>query len=162
MLKSNDFGHDIEDERSERSDLMSENIDAKAADLGIITPNSLLTWAQGVGPNWASARSSASTELGQIDEAYQEYHLKYSECREKYVVYKELLLAIINDLQADDEIIEEYQIKGRTPRNREGLNAAIVDWRKTHDRLTALADGRVVPEAYIVDMETLAGEYDAL
>ena len=162
MLKNNDFGHDTDDLRSERADLMSENIDAKAADLGLVAPNPLLLWGQNVGPNWADARSTAATENGQIDEAYQEYHLKFTECREKYVMYKELLLAIIYDIQANDEIIEEYGIKGRTARSREDLNSGIADWRKTHDRLTALGDPRGVPEAYVAELETLSGEYDAL
>ena len=40
MLKNNDFGHDTQDVRSERADLMTENIDALAGDLGLIAPSS--------------------------------------------------------------------------------------------------------------------------
>jgi len=160
MLKNNNFIMDVEDVRSERANLMSENIDSMAATVGVA--GALLTWAQNVDANWKAARITADTEGAQPDEAFQEYHIKFSQCRERYIIYKELLLAIIYDLQPSDELIEEYNIKGRTPRNRERLTVAVGDWRNTHDRLDALGDDRVVPEAYVVEMETLAAEFDVL
>ena len=162
MLRNNNFARDTQDVRSERADLMTENIDALAGDLGLIAPSDLLTWARNVGPNWANARSTASTENAQDDEAFQEYHIQFQKARGIYQEYKELLLAIISDLQQDDEIVEEYGIKGRTPRTRESLNAAIQDWRKTHDLLVAAGDSRVVPEAYVAEIESEAAAYDDL
>ena len=38
MLKGNDFGNDVEDVRSERANLMSENIDSMAATIGVAGP----------------------------------------------------------------------------------------------------------------------------
>ncbi len=160
MLKNNDFGNDTDDQRTDRADLMSENIDDLAPVIGV--EGSLLDWAQNVSSNWASARVTADTEGGQDDVAYQLYHEKFDEATKTYAENKELLIAIIGDLKKNDEIVEEYQIKGRIPITRGGLKTAIEDWKKTHDALTAAGDARVIPDPLVTEMVILKDEFDNL
>jgi len=49
MLKNNDFGNDKDDDRTDRADLMSENIDSLAVTIGVAS--ALLTWGQNVSTN---------------------------------------------------------------------------------------------------------------
>ena len=160
MLKNNDFGNDKDDDRTDRADLMSENIDGLAVTIGVT--GALLTWGQNVSANWSAARVAADTEGGQDDVAYQLYHEKFDEAKKAYAENKELLIAIIGDLKANDEIVEEYQIKGRIPITRGGLKTAIEDWKKTHDELTLAGDLRVIPDPLVTEMVGLKDEFDAL
>ena len=59
MLKNNNFTKDNDLDRLERLLALSANIDTYAAELGLVAPNPLLTWAQGAGAAWEAAVATA-------------------------------------------------------------------------------------------------------
>lgn len=160
MIRNNGFSQDSEDVRSDRLELMSQNIDSLAPVIGLSGTN--LDWARNSSTNWAEVRATCSASLGQLDEAYQEYHKKFDVAVEKYSQNKRLLLAIIEDIEKNDKIINEYNIVGPVPHSRAGLSAAIDDWKRTHDRLRSIGDERVIPDHLVTEMVTLKNEYTAL
>jgi len=160
QLTNNQFSSDSDDVRQARLDLLSANIDTHAVDIAVA--GELLSWAQNTYGEFVDARSSADKEAGDTDEAYQEFHIKYNAAREYYVDAKDLLKAVLMTYQDDDDAMEKYGIKGRTPRTEESLLSAIQQWRKTHDEFVAEADPRVIAESIVAKMESDADEFDNL
>jgi hypothetical protein len=155
--RNNDFGNDSDDVRQARLYLMSENIDTHKTEVGV--GGALLTWAQGAFDNWVELSTTASREAGDIDEAYQEYELKYRIAHEKYVVAKELLLAVLGDYQDNDEAAEQYGVMKDTPRSCDGIYRAIHQFKDQHDIFTTATDPRVIADALVTAMVAAGDEF---
>ena len=153
ILKNNDCGNDNDAARSDRLLLMQTNIDLHSVTLGL-SPL-LVNWARTCNDGWVAVCANAAMENGQTDEAYQEYQKKFNECRDYYQDVKDVLMAIIHDLENPDEAEEAYCICGRTPRTRHKLFASIEQWGNQHAVFVGEADLRVVPDALVTNMAAL-------
>jgi len=160
VLKNNNYIDDDDATRGDRLLLMQTNIDLHAVELSI--PVVLVNWAHTCSDGWVDVCAGAEMESGQRDEAYQEYQKKFRECRAYYQDVKDLLMAIIHDFENPDEAEEAYGIRGRTPRSRHALGAAIEQWADQHAVFSGEGDPRVVPLALITNMSSLATEMNSL
>ncbi|MCK5844814.1 MAG: hypothetical protein KAG97_08915, partial [Victivallales bacterium] len=160
-IKGNDFSHDTDDVRQARLALLSENIDTYAADLGLVAPNPTLTWAQGAFDVFVDYRATAAREDGDIDEATQEYRLKYDAAHNYYVRAKALLKAVLESFQDNDEAAEKYGTMRDTPRNVDALYTKIVQWKDQHDIYMAELDPRVIADSVVTEMMTQGADFYA-
>jgi hypothetical protein len=158
MLKGNSFTQDTEDERSERLDLLSNNIGDYSVALGL-SPAKLL-WAQGASDAWEAARSASTIETGQYEEAFEEFNQAFQIALKYYSDAKELLLSIIWELEKPDDFIVAYGFKD-SPRSLKSLASAITAWHDNHEILKALVppDPRIVNDAIVTE---LVAKRDAL
>jgi len=149
MLKSNNFGRDTDGERLERLLALSLNIDTHAVELGVA--GARLTDCQTAGADWSGVCVVAGVEDGESQEATQTLNTGLSDAHTYYVAAKDVLQPIIDELEPDDEIVEEYAIKGDTPWDFKGLHHKIERWIETDARLKALLppDPRVVNDTII-------------
>ena len=159
VIKGNDFSHDDDDTRQARLALLSENIDTYAGDINVTGVH--LTWAQGAFDVFVDYRATAAREDGDIDEATQEYRIKYDAAHKYYVRAKALLNAILGSYQDNDEAAEKYGTMRDTPRNVDALHAKIVQWKDQHDIYVAEGDPRVVADAIVTEMITQAIDFYA-
>ena len=160
MLRNNKFSHDSDAERWERLDLLATNIDTYAVELAVAGEK--LQWAKGACAAWETARTGAGVELGEKEEAFQEYHQKLDELSKYYTSAKELLLAVIYEYEKPDEIIEEYHIDGESPRDLKRLVAHVDWWNETHERLKAAGDPRIIADSIVAQLVTFRNETKAL
>ncbi len=72
MLRNNRFSGDSDAERWKRLDLLATNIDTYAAELAVAGEK--LQWAKGACTAWESARTEAGVELGEKEEALNDFH----------------------------------------------------------------------------------------
>ena len=152
MLKNNQFTSDNDLDRLERLLALSANIDALAADLGLVAPDDLLTWAQGSGAVWESADASATVEDGQMDEAFETYANKVLEVYGFYTGARELLMSYITQFENPNDLAKAYGFEGDSPRTGKGLVAAISAWEDHHDFM--IAEG-LTPVLNATDMTKL-------
>ncbi len=137
MLYNNQFTADKDDERLERLLALSANIDDHSADLGLIAPDPMLTWAQNAGAEWESAVSSAIIEDGQMDEAFETYANKVSEVYDYYTQARSLLNSYITETENPNDLSKTYGFEGDSPRTGKGLVIAISAWKDQHDHMVA-------------------------
>ncbi|MBI9039369.1 MAG: fibronectin type III domain-containing protein [Bacteroidales bacterium] len=147
LILDNAFTIDSYNRRSDRLSLLRANLGTYAPELGITEET--LSWSATADSNWSGARVSAGVEKGERDVAFETYQNKLNETRSLVIDIKEVLLALIEDTEKGDEIIDEYGIGGQTPRNRGGLKQFIDQIAETSNRLRAAGDSRVLPEALI-------------
>ena len=157
IIKGNDFSHDTDDVRQARLALLSENIDTYAVLVAVA--GALLTWAQGAFDLWVDLCVTASRESGDVDEATQEYRLKYDATREYYVRAKALLNAILESFQDNDEAAEKYGTMRDTPRSVEAVYRKIEQWKDQHDIYTLELDPRVIADSVVTEMMTMAADF---
>lgn len=160
MLKNNKFSADTDAERWERLDLLATNIGTYAAELGVA--GAKLQWAQDACSAWETARTTAGVELGEKEEAFQEFHKKLDELAKYYTSAKELLLAVIYEYEKPDEIVEAYHIEGESPRDLKRLVARVDWWQETHTRLKAAGDPRIVADAIVTQLVQLRNDTKGL
>ena len=65
IIMDNDFTHDTHGRRTVRLLLLSENIEASAAEIAL--PNVLKNWGKDAYDNWMNALSAAGMERGEIE-----------------------------------------------------------------------------------------------
>jgi hypothetical protein len=155
--RTNDLGNESDDQRQARLYLLSGNIDTHKVALGVT--GTLLTWAQGASDNWIALSVAASREAGDVDEAYQEFQLKYRVAQEKYSVVKSLLLAVLDDYQDNDEAAEQYGVMKETPRTIEAVYRGIEQIKAQHDIYTAAVDPRVIADSLVTALMAAANEF---
>jgi len=107
-------------------------------------------------------RVNAGVIRGERDVVFEQYRFKNKECRDRAIAVKKLLLAHITDCGPDDEVIEEYGLKGSMPRSRAGLKNFVDQLKNTSERLRAAGDPRVLEAKIIDDLVVLADEMIAL
>ncbi|MBI9039616.1 MAG: fibronectin type III domain-containing protein [Bacteroidales bacterium] len=156
LILDNAFTNDTYDRRSDRVSLMTNNIESNSVELGI--SETLLSWGTSVDNKWSTARVSAGVERGERDVAFETYLNKFDETKSLLIDIKEVLLALIGDVEEGKEIIDEYGIGGATPRNRSGVKQLIDQIVETSNRLRTAGDSRVLPEVLVTKLAEAGDE----
>jgi len=152
-IRNNSFTRDDGSDRAERLELLSANIDTYSAELGI--DGDLLTWAEGASAVWESCRATADVEHGEMNDAFEDFHLYVKESSDYYATAKSMLINILREYEEPlNDFMERYDLKGQSPRRYKKLVAKIDGWLIEDARLRALVppDGRVVPESVITEL----------
>ena len=160
MLTNNQFSKDTDGDREERCLHMQANIDSYANELGVT--GVLLSWAQVCHDSWRNIWTTADVEYGEMNEAFQEFQLKFAEVLDYYQDTKDLLISLLDQYQKDDDIEIAYGIRNPTPKLRKPLVHAIDDIKQTNDRLVAAGDPRVLPEAVVTNLMALLDEVNTM
>jgi len=160
MLINNKFTKDNDDERLERLESISKNIDNYIIELSI--PDDKRIWAINAGENWHKALIESDMEDAEGRGSYLALRLAEVKAAKFYCKAKALLLSILKNLGDSDELIEEYGLKGKSPRGYKRLIAAIDVWKGTHDRLVSEGDDRVLPDAIVAKLVEHRAELDEL
>jgi len=160
MLIHNKFSKDNDNERFERLSLVANNIDNHKIELGI--PDDKVEWAKNSAALWSDARVVAGVEKAEGHGGYSMLRAAEVKAAKFYCKAKALLKAILKDLGDSEELIEEYNLKGSSPRGYKKLIAAIDVWKGTHDRLVSEGDDRVVPDVVIAKLVEHRARMDEL
>ena len=147
IIMDNAFTLDSHGRRTVRFLLLSENIEANAAEIGL--PDELKNWGISAYDNWMNALSKAGMERGERDMAFETYHALFADAREYYLNTKELLWALIADTENGIEIAEKYGIIGRTSEILGPFLGSIKLFKDASDDLRASGDPRVLAEAIV-------------
>ena len=150
FIKNNRFSDDDDDTRQARLALLSANIDLYAVLIAVA--GDMLAWAQSAFDIWVDLCATAAREDGDIDEATQEYRIKYDDAHDYYIRAKALLKAILESFQDNDEAAEKYGVMRDTPRNVDALYRKIQQWKDQHDIYIAEADPRVIADEIVTEM----------
>jgi len=132
MLKNNNMGHDRDGEHLERVLLLSKNIDTYAAELNVTGDD--LADCRRAGADWTAIVTVAHVESGEAVGATQSLTNTLKNAYSYYVYAREILLATINAEGGDDNLIEEYGIKGTTLWYYDDLYVRISQWLETDRR----------------------------
>lgn len=161
-LKSNDVGHDNEELRGSRLQLIEANLLTYCAELGFSPESPIVLWGKQSYTHWIDVLSTAALEDGQLNEAYQEYHLKFAETRNYFQGAKDLLRSIIEDLQKNDDAMEAYGIMKPSPTKRLELVGTIEQLKKQDAIFKAAGDPRVLPDMIVVNLVALKDQMQVL
>ncbi len=161
-LKSNDVGHDNEELRGSRLQLIEANLLSYYAELGFTAESPIAVWGKQSYTHWIDVLSTAALEDGQLNEAYQEYHLKFAETRNYFQGAKDLLRSIIEDLQKNDDAMEAYGIMKPSPTKRLELVGTIEQLKKQDAIFKAAGDPRVLPDMIVANLVMLKDQMQAL
>ena len=160
MLIHNKFSKDSDDDRLERLLSVSNNIDDFAIEIGLSEDK--IEWAHGAGDAWEDTVAKATVESGQEFGGYSALRAAEVKAVKYYCKAKALLKAILKGLGDSDELIEEYGLKGKSPRGYKKLVSGIDVWKGTHDRLVSEGDDRVLPDAIVAKLVEHRVELDEL
>ena len=148
MLTNNRFTKDSDEDRTERLELIANNIDKYKIILEI--PDDVYEWANNAYDNWYGQLIDADAEKAEGKGSYTALRIAEKKAAKYYCKIKALLKTILTNRGDSEELVEEYGLKGRSPRRYKKLIAAIDVWKGTHDRLVSEGDDRVVP-AHLMD-----------
>jgi hypothetical protein len=159
MLKNNKFSKDGFDERLDRVELISANIDTYSVELGLSAET--IAWAQNAGKTYFDANVETDLATGGMNGGYDVLQRHVGEATKFYCTVKKLLLAIIQHNDAGPEILEAYAFEGNSPRNNKGLVPAIDTWKATHDKLVAEGNPNVVADSLVAKLVGFRDQIDA-
>ena len=161
MIINNSVSADDYTTRAERIQLLSDNIDTFAVEIGV--SGARLTAAQAADSEWEDVCAKCVVESGQKDEAYETFHEAVEEAANYYSTAKGHLLTIIYENGGrPDDFINAYGFNVRSPRRYKKLTGAIEAWKRNHDFLVGEGDPRVVPDAIMNQLIAHKNNIDAL
>ena len=160
MLIHNKFSKDSNNDRFSRLSLIADNIDEFSIELNLSVDK--IEWAHNAATLWMDARSSTNIEIAEGHGGYSMLRDAEMRAAKYYCKAKALLKAILNDCGDSDELIEEYGLKGKSPRGYKKLISGIDVWKGTHDRLVSEGDDRVLPDSIVAKLVEHRVELDEL
>ena len=153
MITNNNFFTDDIKDRSERLSAMQSRIEAVADEIGV--QGDLLDWARNCHDDWEKILGKANFEKGKTGIAFGKYQTALEKCRKHYQKSKKLLKAIIAEYENADEIRRSYSINGQTPRTRDGLESAVDDMVRQHEKNVDEARPWLLPAHFIDELRAL-------
>ena len=157
--KNNNLVMDRIEIRQYRVLRMQNNIDTYAVELGVAGP--LLQWAKSCNTRFQDAVTDAHVEAGEAKDETLLLGEKFNESLVYYQDTKEILEALLKAYKPDAILLSSYGIDKPSPDTHKGVYNAMDDLIKTHDRLVAEGDPRVVAQAIIDHLTVLRDELDA-
>ena len=156
---SNNLPRDTKEIRLYRLLRLQNNIDAVAVELGIAGP--LLLWGQGSYTRYSGANTDAEVEAGEAKDATIIVRDKFATALDYYQQAKEIIDALLQQYKPDEYLMASYGVGKRTPQTYLALTESIDAFEKTHNRLVAALDERVVAQAIVDQMVAYRDDFAA-